>query len=106
MRAQDCRGAHGLLYLTAVWDDWREQERCQGRVDIGLVSLTAPEAMGHQRVQLHQPLCSPDHGPRLVHVADEVHNGWKGQVRPIPENCVACLRKANQAGRLGREIAG
>lgn len=44
--AQDGRSAPGLLYLAAVRDDWREQERCQGRVDIPLVSLTAPEAAG------------------------------------------------------------
>jgi hypothetical protein len=43
--AQDSHCAYGLLYLTAVRDDWREQERCQGRVDIGLVPLTAPEAV-------------------------------------------------------------
>ena len=35
---------------------------------------------------------------QVVHVADEIRDGWKGQVRPIPENCVACLRKANKAG--------
>ena len=28
-RGQDSRGAHGLLYLTAVSDDRREQEHCQ-----------------------------------------------------------------------------
>lgn len=58
-------------------------------------TVTAPEAVGHQRPQLHKSLFSPGRGPRLVHVPDEIHNGWKGQVRPIPENCVACLRKAN-----------
>jgi hypothetical protein len=43
--AQDSHCAYVLLYLTAVRDDWREQQRCQGRVDIGLVPLTPPEAL-------------------------------------------------------------
>ena len=46
MPAQDSRSAHGLLYLAAVRDDPRQQERCQGRVDIGPATLTAPEAVG------------------------------------------------------------
>jgi hypothetical protein len=33
MPAQDSRSAHGLLYLAAVRDDWREQEHRQGTVD-------------------------------------------------------------------------
>jgi hypothetical protein len=32
--AHDSRGAHGLLCLAAVTNERREQERCQGRVDI------------------------------------------------------------------------
>ena len=32
--AQDSCSAHGLLYLTAVPDDLREQEHCQGHLDI------------------------------------------------------------------------
>ena len=43
--AQDSRSAHGLLYLAAVRDDEREQEHCQGRIDVGPASLTAPEAV-------------------------------------------------------------
>jgi hypothetical protein len=46
MPAQDSRSACGLLYLAAVRDDRREQEHCQGCVDIDLASLTAPEAVG------------------------------------------------------------
>jgi hypothetical protein len=33
MPAQDSRSAHGLLYLAAVWDAWREEEHRQGMVD-------------------------------------------------------------------------
>ena len=28
--AQDSRNVHGLLYLAAVWDDWREQNTVKG----------------------------------------------------------------------------
>jgi hypothetical protein len=45
MAAQDSRSGHGLLYLAAVRDNRRKQEHCQGRVDIGSASLTAPEAV-------------------------------------------------------------
>ena len=31
--AQDSRNVHGLLYLAAVWDDWREQEHRQKVID-------------------------------------------------------------------------
>ena len=31
--AQDSRNVHGLLYLAAVWDDWREEEHRQGMID-------------------------------------------------------------------------
>jgi len=31
--AQDSRSVCGLLYLAAVWDDWREEEDRQGMVD-------------------------------------------------------------------------
>src|SRR6201999_1367139 len=34
--AQDGHRASGLLYLAAVRDDLRQQERCQARVDSGL----------------------------------------------------------------------
>jgi hypothetical protein len=44
--AHDGCSAHGLLYLTAVRHDGREQERCQGCVDIGYASLAAPKAIG------------------------------------------------------------
>jgi len=43
--AQDSPSAYGLLYLAAVWADWRGQEHRQGRVDINSASLTAPEAV-------------------------------------------------------------
>jgi len=106
MLAQDSGCASGLLYLAAVRDDRREHEHRQGRVDIDPLHSRLRRLQASSWPQLHKPLCGPNRGPRLVHVPDEIHNGWKGQVRPIPENCVACLRKANQAGCLGREIAG
>jgi hypothetical protein len=33
MPALDGRSARRLLYLAAVWVDWRQQEPCQGTVD-------------------------------------------------------------------------
>jgi hypothetical protein len=33
MLVQNGRSEHGVLYLTAVWDDWREQEYRQGTID-------------------------------------------------------------------------
>jgi hypothetical protein len=71
------------------------KEHRQGRVDIDPLHSWLRRLQASSWPQLHKPLCSPNRGPRLVHVPDEIHNGWKGQVRPIPENCVACLRKAN-----------
>ena len=46
--AHDGCSAGGLLYLAAVWDDGREQEHRQDRIDIGSASLMAPEAVGLQ----------------------------------------------------------
>src|SRR5690242_20726057 len=37
--AQDGRSARGLLYPTAVRDDFCQQEPCQGRLDIGLSAV-------------------------------------------------------------------
>ena len=47
--AQDGHSARGLLYLTALWDDWHEQEHCQGGSDIDLASLAVREVVGRQR---------------------------------------------------------
>jgi len=44
MPAYDSHSAQGLPYLAAVWDDGREQEHRQGRIEIGSASLTAAEA--------------------------------------------------------------
>src|SRR5215472_15418642 len=41
---RDSRSGHRLLYLAAVRDDRREQEHCQGRVDIGPGSPQARSA--------------------------------------------------------------
>jgi hypothetical protein len=52
--AQDGRSACGLLYLTAVWDDRREQEHCQDDVDIQSVSSvwSSGRDMGYNHARL------------------------------------------------------
>lgn len=43
-----------------------QQERCQGRVDIGSASLTAPEAVGRKDRHLRRLRVNLAVGPRLV----------------------------------------
>jgi len=65
--AQDSHSAHGLLYLAAVRDDPRQQEHCQGHVDIGPATLTAPEAVACCCLYLRRLLDETSVGPCLVH---------------------------------------
>jgi len=46
MSAQNRCGAHGLLYLAAVRDDWREQEHRQGIVDTDPLLVSYRHAVG------------------------------------------------------------
>lgn len=66
MPAQDSRSAHGLLYLPAVPGGRRKHKHCQGRVDIGPATLTAPEAASRLPRCLPGPQSAWAAGPRLV----------------------------------------
>jgi hypothetical protein len=46
---QDGTSAHGLLYPTAVWVDWREQEHCQGTVDADPSLVSYRHGVGYRR---------------------------------------------------------
>jgi hypothetical protein len=52
----------GLLYLSAVRDDWREQENRESCIDVDPASLTAPEVVGPQESYLRRSRADPTLG--------------------------------------------
>jgi hypothetical protein len=88
MPAQDSRSVHGLLYLAAVRDDRRRKEHCQGRVDTGPASLTAPEAIGcdadADAVELGRSADAwPAPGPHVLAFHEDESVDWSDSFTPF-----------------------
>ena len=92
--AQDSRSAHGLLYLAAVRDDWREQEHCQGAVDTDPSLVSYRHVVGYRR-----STCTSSARARLpgsARVGTRCGQGWWSARRPGPR-CDPLLRRSFHA---------
>jgi len=93
MSAQDSRNTHGLLYLAAVWDDWREQEHRQGMIDTDPSLVRYGHGVGYCRSPAHY--CVAGRG-RSAQVVCRCGQRWWSESRlTAAEVAGALLDRAN-----------